>query len=97
MAIIARRAYAYSSVRTVSAKASYKFKELISGRTINVISRNTSLLAMKPLGMKVGYLTEAKINVAVRLKKGTKDRIVVVLHSPNNARRNSEINRLMLK
>lgn len=97
MALIARRAFAYSSIRNVSAKASYKFKELISGRTINVISRNTSLLAMKPLGMKVGYLTEAKINVAVRLKKGTKDRIIVVLHSPNNASRNSEINRLILK
>lgn len=97
MAVIARRAYAYSSVRTASAKASYKFKEIVSGRTINVISRNTSLLAMKPMGMKVGYLTEAKINVALRLKKGNRDRIIVVLHSPNNARRNSEINRLMLK
>jgi D-alanyl-D-alanine endopeptidase (penicillin-binding protein 7) len=97
IAFIAQKAYAYSSIKTVSAKASYKFKDLISGRAISVISRNTSLLAMKPLGMKVGYLTEAKINVALRLKKGTKDRIIVVLHSPNNARRNSEISRLMLK
>lgn len=97
MAIIARHAYAHSSVRTVSAKASYKFKELFSGRTVNVISRNNSLLAMKPLGMKVGYLTESKINVAIRLKKGAKDRIIVVLHSINNARRNAEIHRLMLK
>ena len=97
MAVIASRAYANASVRTVSSKPSYKFKDLISDRTISVISRNTSLLAMKPLGMKVGYLTEAKINVAVRLKKGVKDRVVVVLHSPNNARRNSEISRLMSK
>lgn len=97
MAVISRRAYSYSSIRTTSAKAGYKFKELISGRTINIISRNTSLLAMKPLGMKVGYLTEAKINVAVRLKKNGRDRIIVVLHSPNNARRNSEINRLLRK
>jgi D-alanyl-D-alanine endopeptidase (penicillin-binding protein 7) len=97
MAVIARRAYSFPSIRTVSAKSSYKFKEILSGRTVSVISRNTSLLAMKPMGMKVGYLTEAKINVALRLKKGTKDRIIVVLHSPNNARRNSEISRLMLK
>lgn len=97
MAIIAQKAYAYLSIRSVSAKASYRFRDLISGRRISVISRNNSLLAMKPLGMKVGYLTESKINVATRLKKGTKDRIVVVLHSPNNVRRNQEINRLMLK
>lgn len=97
MAIIAQRAYAYSSVRTVSSKPSYKFQELVSGRSVNVISRNTSLLAMKPLGMKVGYLKEAKINVAVRLKKKSKDRVVVVLHSVNNARRNAEISRLMTK
>lgn len=97
MAVIARKAYANASVRTVSSKSSYKFKDLISGRTINVISRNTSLLAMKPSGMKVGYLTEAKINVALRLKKGAKDRVIVVMHSPNNARRNSEISRLMSK
>ncbi len=97
MALIARRAYSFPIIRTASAKPSYKFKEILSGRTISVVSRNTSLLAMKPIGMKVGYLTEAKINVALRLKKGTKDRIIVVLHSPNNARRNSEISRLMLK
>lgn len=97
MAVIASRAYSNLSVRTASSKPSYKFKDLISGRTVNVISRNTSLLAMKPLGMKVGYLTEAKINVAVRLKNGAKDRVIVVLHSPNNARRNSEISRLMSK
>jgi D-alanyl-D-alanine carboxypeptidase len=50
---------------------------------------------MKPVGMKVGYLTEAKINVAVRLEKSNKDRVIVVLHAPNNARRNSEISLLM--
>jgi D-alanyl-D-alanine endopeptidase (penicillin-binding protein 7) len=97
MAIIAWHAYAYSSVRTTSAKPSYKFNEINSGRTVSVISRNNSLLAMKPLGMKVGYLIESKINVAVRLKNGAKDRIIVVLHSINNARRNAEICRLMKK
>ncbi len=97
MAIIAQKAYAYPSIRLASAKASYKFRDLISGRRISVISRNSSLLAMKPLGMKVGYLVEAKINVALRLKKGLKDRVIVVLHAVNNALRNREINRLALK
>jgi D-alanyl-D-alanine endopeptidase (penicillin-binding protein 7) len=95
MAVIARRAFAYVSVRQTSVLPSYKFKDLISGRTIGVDSRNNSLLAMKPLGMKVGYLTEAKINVAVRLQKAGKDLVVVVLHALNNARRNLEINRLL--
>jgi D-alanyl-D-alanine carboxypeptidase len=52
---------------------------------------------MKPLGIKVGYLKEAKDNCAVRLSKNGKDRVIVILHSPNNARRNAEINRLMSK
>jgi D-alanyl-D-alanine endopeptidase (penicillin-binding protein 7) len=95
MAVIARHAFAYAAVRETSALASYKFKDLASGRIIGVYSRNNSLLAMKPLGMKVGYLTEAKINVAVRLRKGGKDLVIVVLHALNNARRNLEINRLI--
>lgn len=95
MAIIARKAYAYTSIRTASALSTYKFKDLASGRKINIYSRNTSLLAMKPLGMKVGYLTEAKLNVAVRLKKNGKDRIIVILHAPSSSSRNVEINRLM--
>lgn len=97
MAIIARKAYSYLNIRSVSAKPSYSFKDLKSGRKVWIVSRNNSLLAMKPLGMKVGYLTEAKINVAARLKKGKKDRIIVVLHAVNNARRNQEISRLLAK
>ncbi|MCX6800279.1 MAG: hypothetical protein NT091_04000 [Candidatus Falkowbacteria bacterium] len=50
---------------------------------------------MNPSGMKVGYLTEAKNNVALKLLKAGNDRIVVVLHALNNARRNKEIARLM--
>jgi D-alanyl-D-alanine endopeptidase (penicillin-binding protein 7) len=97
MAVIARHAYANISVRQTSATPSYKFKEINSGRTVSIYSRNNSLLAMKPLGIKVGYLKEAKDNCAVRLSKNGKDRVIVILHSPNNARRNAEINRLMSK
>jgi D-alanyl-D-alanine endopeptidase (penicillin-binding protein 7) len=97
MAVIAQKAYAYLTIRSVSAKPSYSFRELLSGRKISVISRNNSLLAMKPLGMKVGYLTESKINVAVRLRRGAKDRVIVIMHAINNARRNQEISRLMRK
>ena len=97
MAIIARRAYAQPLIRQTSAKPSYLFKDLNTGRKISIYSRNNSLLAMNPLGMKVGYLTEAKMNVALRLKKSGKDRIVVILHALNNAHRNAEIYRLMSK
>lgn len=97
MAVIARHAYANYSLRTASASISYSFKDLNTGRKISIYSRNNSLIAMKPLGMKVGYLTEAKMNCAIRLKKAGKDRVVVVLHAVNNARRNAEINRLIKK
>ena len=95
MAIIARHAFAYTTISQTSASPNYRCHDLISGRLIGIYSRNNSLLAMKPVGMKVGYLTESKINVAVRLKKSGKDRIVVVLHALNNAQRNSEIGHLM--
>lgn len=97
MAVIARKAFAYKSIRNDSAESSYVFKDLITGRRIGVYSRNTSLLAMKPSGMKVGYLTEAKLNVAIRLKKAGKDRIIVIMHAPSSAKRNAEINRIMAK
>ena len=97
MAIIARRAYANLSIRQASVTPSYRFREKKSGRNVGIYSRNNSLLAMKPLGMKVGYLTEARDNCAVRLNKRGKDRIIIILHSPNNARRNAEIARLMSK
>ena len=97
MAIISRKAYLNLSIRQASVTPAYKFKELITGRSIGIYSRNTSLLAMKPLGMKIGYLTEAKDNCAVRLKKDGKDRIVVILHADNNALRNAEIKRLLTK
>jgi len=95
MAVVARKAFAYTSVSQTSSKPNYVFKEIATGRKVGIYSRNNSLLAMKPVGMKVGYLTEAKINVAVRLEKSNKDRVIVVLHAPNNARRNSEISLLM--
>ncbi|NTU99143.1 D-alanyl-D-alanine carboxypeptidase [Candidatus Falkowbacteria bacterium] len=95
MSVIARLAYAKTSISKSSRLPSYKFKVLNTGRWVSILSRNNSLLAMKPIGMKVGYLTEAKMNVALRLNKSGNDRIVVVLHAQNNARRNSEINRLM--
>lgn len=95
MAIIARKAYAKSTISKASRQPSYKCKELVTGRKINIYSRNNSLLAMKPVGMKVGYLTEAKMNAAIRLNKAGKDRVVVILHAANNSRRNKEINRLM--
>jgi len=97
MAIIARRAYLNSLIRSASISPSYVFKELKTGRSIGIYSRNNSLLAMKPLGMKVGYLTEARDNCAVRLSQKNKDRIIIILHSPNNALRNKEIGRLMAK
>ena len=97
MAIIARDAYSLSTIRLVGISSAYKIKEINSGRSIGVYNRNNSLLAMKPLGMKVGYLTEAKDNVAIRLVKSGLDRIIVVLHANNNASRNAEIKRLITK
>lgn len=97
MAIISRLAYSNSLIRLASISPSYKIKEVETGRAIGVYSRNNSLLAMKPLGMKVGYLTEAKDNCAIRLNQKSNDRIVVVLHALTNAQRNKEINRLMAK
>jgi D-alanyl-D-alanine endopeptidase (penicillin-binding protein 7) len=97
MAIITRKAYLNNSIRLVSVSSSYKFQEIKTGRLIGVYNRNNSLLAMKPLGMKVGYLTEAKDNCAVRLAQKSKDRIIIILHAQNNALRNKEIKRLMTK
>ncbi|MEI7452341.1 MAG: serine hydrolase [Candidatus Falkowbacteria bacterium] len=97
MAVIARHAYLNLSLRQASASPSYKFKEINTDRSIGIYSRNNSLLAMKPLGMKVGYLTEAKDNCAIRLNKNGKDRVIVILHAANNARRNAEINLLVKK
>jgi serine-type D-Ala-D-Ala endopeptidase (penicillin-binding protein 7) len=95
MSVIARKAFSYPSINTTSTKTAYKFKTLNTNRLVGVYSRNTSLNNMNPTGMKVGYLTEAKSNVALRLKKGVKDRVIIVLHSQGSARRNAEINRLM--
>ncbi len=95
MAVIAKRAFANYYIRQASVMKAYAFKELKTGRRVRIYSRNRSLLAMKPLGMKVGYLTEARDNCAVRLRKGGKDRIVVILHAANTVKRNIEIDRLM--
>jgi D-alanyl-D-alanine endopeptidase (penicillin-binding protein 7) len=95
MALIARKAFSYPIISNSSIKTAYKFRTLNTKRLVGVYSRNTSLNNMKPLAMKVGFLVEAKSNVALRLKKGLKDRVIVVLHSPGSARRNLEINRLM--
>jgi serine-type D-Ala-D-Ala endopeptidase (penicillin-binding protein 7) len=95
MATIARKAFKNLSIRQASITSDYKFKELTTGRGVDIASRNTSLLAMKPLGMKVGYLTEAKDNCAVRISKNGKDRVIVILHASTNARRNAEIERIM--
>jgi D-alanyl-D-alanine endopeptidase (penicillin-binding protein 7) len=97
MALIAKKAYAIPAVRLASITPAYRFKELTTGRTVGIYSRNNSLLAMDPLGMKVGYLTEARDNCAVRLSKNGKDYIVVILHASTNAARNAEIARLMKK
>ncbi len=94
-AVIARQAFLWKMIRLVGVERYFGYRELSAGRKINIYNRNTSLLAMKPYGMKVGYLTEARDNVAVRLRRGNKDRVIVVLHALNNARRNAEINRLM--
>lgn len=97
MAIIARRAYRTPAIRLSGIQESYSFREIITGRRISASNRNSSLLAMDPLGMKVGYLYEARMNVALRLRTKNKDRIIIVLHAPNNAARNQEINRLRNK
>lgn len=97
MALIARQAFADPAISRAGIKDEYKFKDLNTGRLIGVYSRNSSLLAMEPVGMKVGYLTEAKDNVAIRLRRSGKDRVVVVMHAANNQRRNNEISRLMKK
>jgi serine-type D-Ala-D-Ala endopeptidase (penicillin-binding protein 7) len=95
MAVIARKAYGFPLINNTSIKTAYQFKTLNTKRLVGVYSRNTSLNNMKPVAMKVGFLVEAKSNVALRLKKGAKDRVIVVLHSAGSARRNVEINRLM--
>jgi len=95
MAVIARKAFGFPLINNASIKTAYQFKTLNTKRLVGVYSRNTSLNNMKPVAMKVGFLVEAKSNVALRLKKGTKDRVIVVLHSAGSAKRNAEINRLM--
>lgn len=97
MAIIAWRAYRNLTIRRAGILDSYQFKDLKTDRAISVYNRNTSLMAMEPLAMKVGYLTEAKNNCAIRLQSKGKDRVIVILHAINNQRRNSEISRLLIK
>jgi len=97
MAIIARKAFQTLAIRKIGIMPSYSYREINSGRKIYVSNRNPSLLAMNPLGMKVGYLTEAKINCATRLVKNNQDRVVVILHAHSNAARNVEIARVMKK
>ncbi len=94
MAYIAWKAYRNPTIRLAGIKTRYSFKEINSGRSVSFSNRNSSLLAMEPIGMKVGYLTEAKNNVAIRLRSGAKDRVIVVLHAENNQKRNAEISRL---
>jgi len=97
MAVIAWRAYRNLTIRRAGILDSYQFEDLKTGRVIGVYNRNTSLMAMEPLAMKVGYLTEAKNNCAIRLQSKGKDRVIVILHAINNQRRNSEISRLLIK
>lgn len=97
MAVIARLAFCNKIINQASSQEEYVIKEIKTGRRIGVYSRNASLLAMDPIGMKVGYLTEAKLNVALRLNWDQKDRVIVVMHSVNSSRRNNEISRLMKK
>ena len=94
MAVIARKAFENKSIRIVSAREIFKFREKISGRVVAIQSRNSALLNMKPYGFKVGYLTEARHNLAMRIVEGRKDRVMVVMHAPSSAQRNAEIRKL---
>jgi D-alanyl-D-alanine endopeptidase (penicillin-binding protein 7) len=88
MGIIARQAFSNPTIRTAGIKTSYKIRTLNKKPKItNIYNRNNSLLAMKPIGMKTGYLTEAQNNVAVRFD----DKVVVVLHAETNKERNDDI------
>ena len=97
MAKIARKAFDKKKIRTTSKRKSCQIKVSNTGRVIGVTNRNGSLLRMKSEGFKIGYLTEAKNNVAIRLKNGSKRGIIVVLHANTTGQRNNEINRLKKK
>lgn len=93
MAVIAREAFAKKKISSASTKKSYTMKVLNKKRSVVAQNRNNSLLQMDPKGMKIGYLTEAKNNVAMRFG-GKRDGIVVVMHAQSTAERNAEIKRL---
>lgn len=93
MAVIAREAFAKKKISSTSTKKSYTMKVLNRRGSVVAQNRNNSLLQMDPKGMKIGYLTEAKNNVAMRFA-GKKDGIVVVMHAESTAERNAEVKRL---
>ena len=98
MAVIAREAFAKKKIRKASRRKSYRINILNSRRSITVKNRNGSLLKMKPSGFKIGYLTEARNNVAIYLKgKKKKKGIIVVLHAKTTYDRNKEIKKLKKK
>lgn len=94
LAAIARVAFALPLVRETTLQRDVA---IIAGRpdgttrTITVVNRNASVLALGVDAAKTGFLVEAQRNLAVR--KG--DRIAVVLHARSMSERNGIIQQLL--
>ncbi len=94
MAAIARAAFAIPLVRETTLQRGVA---IVAGRpdgatrTVSVVNRNASVLALGVDAAKTGFLIEAQRNLAVR--KG--DRIAVVLHARSMSERNGTIQRLL--
>jgi len=94
MAIIAKEAFSKKKISSSSTKSSYTMRVLNKKRSVTATNRNNNLLSMKPKGMKIGYLTEAKSNVAIVLKGKKKVGTIVVLHADNLSVRNTEVKKM---
>lgn len=94
MAAIARAAFAIPLVREITLQrgvAIVASRPDGTTRTVDVVNRNVSVLALGVDAAKTGFLIEAQRNLAVR--KG--DRIAVVLHARSMSERNGTIQELL--
>ncbi|MEI6288517.1 MAG: serine hydrolase [bacterium] len=96
MAIIASTAFKNQKISDASVKGNYVFEVADSNggpRLVKIINSNYTLLGMQLDGAKVGYLIEAKSNVAVK-KNGE---IIVVMHASGLQQRNKIVQGLLDK